>query len=78
LVFLSLLIMDASLNDVLPVRGSSERLLFVVGVLAAGSIAYFLSLVTYRLFFHPLAKFPGPRINAVSDVRTLSLEFAVT
>ena len=49
-------------------RSVSERLLIAGGLLVAGSILYTLCLFIYRLFFHPLAKFPGPWLNAVSDV----------
>lgn len=32
------------------------------------SLAYVVWKIVYNLFFHPLAKFPGPRLNAISDV----------
>ncbi|KAG6872652.1 hypothetical protein C0995_007982 [Termitomyces sp. Mi166 len=37
--------------------------------LALGSTAvYFITLAAYRLFWHPLSKFPGPRLAAITDL----------
>jgi hypothetical protein len=46
----------------------SDRLLIGTGLFVVGTTLYTLSLFIYRLWLHPLAKFPGPWINAVSDV----------
>lgn len=35
-------------------------------MLAAAAIAYYGTLFFYRLFLHPLARFPGPRLAAIS------------
>ena len=33
-----------------------------------GSLVFLFSLATYRLLFHPLARVPGPRLAAISNI----------
>jgi len=38
------------------------------GCLGLLLVSYMLTRCTYLLFFHPLAKYPGPRLAAISNV----------
>ena len=42
------------------------NLLFMIYTVATAFVAYVFIGATYRLFLSPLAKFPGPRLAAVS------------
>ena len=44
----------------------SSVLSYPVASLVVGYIFYLVALVVYRLYFHPLARFPGPKYAAIS------------
>ena len=52
------------------IRGTGERIAAGALVAVAGLLLYTVGVVVYRLWFHPLSKFPGPFINRVSGVST--------
>ena len=39
---------------------------FTLASLGAAVLVYLLTLATYRLLFHPLSKFPGPNLAAIT------------
>lgn len=45
----------------------ASNLYSLTGYGLAASAAYFVSLAVYRLYVSPLAKFPGPRLAALSN-----------
>ena len=66
----ALLEIDMDEKKTIPMRGTGDRI--AVGALTAviGLVLYTVGVVVYRLWFHPLSKFPGPFLNRVSDVST--------
>ncbi|KAF2404512.1 cytochrome P450 [Trichodelitschia bisporula] len=48
--------------------GIAELALPAAGLGLAAVVLYFVGLAVYRLTFHPLAKYPGPWLNAISPI----------
>ncbi|KAF2836757.1 cytochrome P450 [Patellaria atrata CBS 101060] len=49
-------------------RSTYDRLVFASIPLGGGIVVYIVGLIVYRLWLHPLARFPGPFLNRVSDL----------
>lgn len=52
-------------------RSPKEALLLLLVTSVGFSVTWSIVLVIYRLYFHPLAKFPGPKLNAISSVPSI-------
>ncbi|KAM3565576.1 hypothetical protein MY1884_000109 [Beauveria asiatica] len=42
-----------------------------LGLLAGGGVFYVIAVIVYRVFFHPLAKYPGPFLAKITDAYQL-------
>ena len=68
--FIFLIVLQRASKTMEGIRSTQDRLLWAGGLIVATTIFYTVGLFVYRYFFHPLAKFPGPILNAISDVST--------
>ena len=46
--------------------GVADRLARAALLVSLGAVSYIVIISAYRLWFHPLAKFPGPVLNRIS------------
>lgn len=66
----SLLAVDMDEEKTSHIRGTGDRIAVGALVAVTGLVLYTVGVMVYRLWFHPLSKFPGPFLNRVSDVST--------
>ena len=52
----------------LQARKVADTVGFAATVSVIATICYVVAICIYRLFLHPLAKFPGPKLNAISSL----------
>jgi len=52
------------------IRGTGDRIALGALIALTGLVLYTIGVGVYRLWFHPLSKFPGPLFNKISDVST--------
>jgi hypothetical protein len=56
----------ADLKSILSAILPTSTTLLILSGLAVAGVAYFAWSVVYNLYFHPLAKFPGPKLSAAT------------
>ncbi|KAF3769327.1 cytochrome P450 [Cryphonectria parasitica EP155] len=63
--------MSKPLDIVLPFHSqdvAAKSTLKLVGIAAASALLWYILVLVYRVYFHPLAKYPGPKHLAATDI----------
>lgn len=62
-----MLALDRDVLDYLPFKGTIDRQILLPALVVSALGLYGLSLAIYRLYLSPIAKFPGPKLAALTS-----------